>query len=209
MLEEIYEILKNEYKDAKCALNYKNPFELLVLSRLSAQCKDSRVNSISYELFRKFPDIDSFANADTEEIEKIIYPCGLFKSKAKNLKDMCIILKSKFNSEIPNDLDKLQLLPGIGRKTSNLIMAEIFNSPSIIVDTHVSRITRKLGIHNEKNPYKIELILQNLLKKSHWISFCHCLVFHGREICISRSPKCSLCCIKKYCKFYKDNYDER
>lgn len=208
MLEEIYEILKNEYKDAECELNYKSPFELLVLSRLSAQCKDSRVNSVSYELFKKFPNIDSFANANLEEIEKIIYPCGLFKSKAKNLKDMCIMLKNKFNSEIPNNLEKLQLLPGIGRKTSNLIMAEIFNSPSIIVDTHVSRITRKLGIHTEKDPYKIELILQNLLKKSHWTPFCHCLVFHGRKVCSSRSPRCSVCCIKKYCKFYKDNYDE-
>lgn len=209
MLEKIYEILKNEYYSARCSLNYRNPFELLVLSRLSAQCKDSRVNSISYELFKKFPDIDSFANAKIEEIEKIIYPCGLFKSKAKNLKDMCIMLKNKFNSEIPNKLENLQLLPGIGRKTSNLIMAEIFSYPSIIVDTHVSRITRKLGIHNESNPYKIELILQNLLQKPYWTSFCHCLVFHGRKICNSRSPKCSVCCIKKYCGFYKDSYDER
>ena len=203
-LEEICRILKLEYKDACCALNFRNGFELLILSRLSAQCKDSRVNMVAIDLFKKFPDVHSFAIADVKQIENIIKPCGLFKVKSKNLKDMCIMLEQKFNSEVPYGLENLQLLPGIGRKTANLIMSEIFGQPSIIVDTHVSRITKRLGLHNEKDPFKIEMILQKKIDKKDWSNFCHCVVSHGRNVCFSRSPKCNICCIKEYCEFFKE-----
>ena len=207
--EKICKILKIEYENAHCALNFKNGFELLILARLSAQCTDSRVNKVSIDLFKKFPTIHSFAIADIEDIENIIKPCGMYKIKSKNLKDMCVILEKKFDSKIPYGMENLQSLPGIGRKTANLIMSEIFGQPSIIVDTHVSRVTRKLGLHNEKNPLKIEMILQNLINKSDWSIFSHCVVSHGRNICKARSPLCSKCCIKQYCYFFKENYGKK
>lgn len=207
--EELCKVLKIEYENAHCALNFRSGFELLILARLSAQCTDSRVNKVSIDLFKKFPNIHSFAVADVEEIENIIKPCGMFKVKSKNLKDMCVILEKKFDSKIPYGMENLQSLPGIGRKTANLIMSEIFGQPSIIVDTHVSRVTRKLGLHNEKDPLKIEMILQNLINKSDWSTFSHCIVSHGRNICKARSPLCSKCCIKKYCDFFEENYEKK
>lgn len=148
------------------------------------------------------------ANADVKEIEVIIRPCGLFRTKSQNLKDMAIILKEKFDSKIPYGLENLQKLPGIGRKTANLIMSEIFFEPSIIVDTHVSRITQKLGLHNQKDPFKIEIELQKIIKKPKWSTFCHCVVFHGRNCCTAKKPKCDFCCVKKYCKFYLEKIND-
>ena len=194
--------MEREYNNAQCALDFKNGFELLVAARLSAQCKDERVNLITKNLFKKFPDINSMANADIQEIENIIKPCGLFRIKSRNLKNIAIILKKEFDSKIPYGLENLQKLPGIGRKTANLIMSEIFGEPSIIVDTHVSRITKKLGLHDYKNIFKIEIELKKIIKNSKWSIFCHSLVYHGKNCCKARSPKCEICCIKKYCKFY-------
>ena len=203
-LEKIFVILKEQYKDSRCALNFENEFQLLIASRLSAQCKDSMVNKVIPALFNKFPDVHSLSIANVEEIEKLIKPCGLFKIKAKNLKDMCTMIENKFESKIPFGLDNLQKLPGIGRKTANLIMSEIFGVPSVVVDTHVIRITRRLGIHNHSNALKIEMILRKNLNQSNWSKFCHCLVSHGREVCNAKSPKCSVCCLKNYCKFYQE-----
>jgi len=200
--------LKNKYPDAHCALNFKNGFELLIAARLSAQCKDERVNLVTKNLFKKFPDINSMANADIYELENIIKPCGLFRTKSQNLKNMAIILKKEFDSKIPYGLENLQKLPGIGRKTANLIMSEIFSEPAIIVDTHVSRITKKIGLHNQNNAFEIEIILQKIIKKNNWSNFCHCLVYHGRNCCIARKPKCEICCIKKYCKFYSEKTND-
>ena len=199
-VKKICEILKEEYKSAECELNFKSDFQLLILSRLSAQCTDVRVNKISFELFKKFPDAYSLMNADISEIEEVIKPCGLFKVKANDLKEMCTLLVTKFDSKIPYGLDKLQQLQGIGRKTANLIMSEIFHVPSIIVDTHVSRVTRRLGLHNEKNPLKIENILKECIDQKNWSNFCHQVVFHGRKICKSRKPDCSNCCLHQYCR---------
>lgn len=198
-VNKICEILILEYKDSKCSLNFRNDFELIVSARLSAQCKDSQVNKVTPLLFKRFPDYVSLSKANLCEIEEIVKPCGLFKIKSKNLKDMCKILNEKFNSRIPFGIENLQKLPGIGRKTANLIMSEIFNVTSIIVDTHVKRITRRIGFHNEKNILKIEYILKGVFEKSIWSRICHCLVFHGRKICTSKNPKCNLCCINAYC----------
>ena len=208
-IEKIYQILESNYLGACCELNSKNPFELIVSARLSAQCRDERVNSVTPRLFKKFPNVDSLANASLNEIEEIIKPCGLFKTKSKDLKNMCIELRDKFDSEIPFGLENLQKLSGIGRKTANLVMSEVFGQPSIIVDTHVARITKKIGIHNEKDPFKIEMILQKIVKKPNWSKFCHYLVHHGRKVCFARSPNCEGCCIKKYCKSGNENYGKK
>lgn len=207
-IDRICKILQSEYKDAHCALNFKNGFELLIAARLSAQCKDDRVNAVTKKLFEAFPDVHSLAVADVDRIEKIIKPCGLFRTKSKNLKDIANIIEKKFNSTLPYGLENLQELPGIGRKTANLIMSEVFGEPAIIVDTHVSRITRKLGLHNQKDPLKIELELQKSVRKTEWSVFCHCLVYHGRNCCTARSPKCCNCCLQRYCKFYVEKIND-
>ena len=196
----VCEKFSKEYSKAKCALEFRNDFELLVSARLSAQCKDDRVNSISKVLFGKFPDVFSMSNADVLDIENIIRPCGLFRTKAKNLKEMCDLLVKKFDSKVPYGLDNLQKLPGVGRKTANLIMSEVFKVPSIVVDTHVSRVSRRIGFHNEKDAFKIEMILRKCIDKKFWSSICHQMVFHGRIVCKAQRPKCNCCCISKYCK---------
>lgn len=198
-VKKICEILEKEYKNAECSLNFKSDFQLLIMSRLSAQCTDIRVNKVSVELFKKFPDASSFVNADISEIEEIIKPCGLFKVKANDLKEMCTLLVNKFNSKIPYGMDNLQQLQGIGRKTANLIMSEVFHVPSIIVDTHVSRVSKRLGFHNEKSIIKIESILKEYIDEKNWSNFCHQTVFHGRKVCKARKPDCLNCCLQKYC----------
>ena len=162
----IFTIFEKEYPDARCSLNFKSSFELLIASRLSAQCTDEKVNMVTPILFRKFPDALSMSRADVSEIEEIIKPCGLFRTKAKNLKNMCIHLVKDFNSKVPFGLKNLQTLEGIGRKTANLIISEVFHVPSIIVDTHVSRVSRRIGLHNEKDPFKIEMLLQQIIDES-------------------------------------------
>ena len=199
-VEKICKILKEEYKNAECSLNFKSDFQLLILSRLSAQCTDARVNQISFELFKKFPDARSFMNANISEIEEIIRPCGLFKVKSNDLKEMCTLLVNKFDSKIPYGLENLQQLQGIGRKTANLIMSEVFHVPSIIVDTHVSRVTRRLGFHNEKNIINIERILKECIDRKNWSNFCHQIVFHGRKVCKARRANCDNCCLNQYCR---------
>lgn len=196
----IFLIFEQEYPNARCSLDFKSDFELLIASRLSAQCTDEKVNRITPVLFEKFPDALSMSRADITEIEKIIKPCGLFRTKAKNLKNMCVRLVKDFNSKIPCNLEDLQTLEGIGRKTANLIMSEVFHVPSIVVDTHVSRVSRRIGFHNEKDPFKIELVLQRIIEKKFWSRVCHQMVFHGRKICKSRHPLCDECCINRYCK---------
>ena len=198
--KKICEILKKEYKNAECSLKFRNEFQLLVMSRLSAQCTDIRVNKVSVSLFNKFPNARSFMDADVSDIEEIIKPCGLFKTKADDLKQMCTLLVEKFDSKIPYGMENLQQLKGIGRKTANLIMSEVFHVPSIIVDTHVSRVSKRLGFHNEKSIIKIEYILKKYIDESNWSNFCHQLVFHGRKVCKARNPDCLNCCIQKYCR---------
>lgn len=198
--DKICLIFEIEYPDARCSLNFKSDFELLIASRLSAQCTDEKVNSVTPLLFSKFPDPLSMSNADISEIEEIIKPCGLFRTKARNLKNICISLVENFDSKVPFGVENLQTLDGIGRKTANLIMSEVFHVPSIIVDTHVSRVSRRIGLHNQKDPLKIEMVLQKIIDKNLWSRVCHQMVFHGRKICRSRTPLCDECCINRYCK---------
>ncbi len=200
-IDKIIEILKNEYPNAKCSLIYKYPYQLLIAGRLSSQCTDKRVNIVTKTLFNKYQTIDSFANANIYDIQNIIKPCGLFNVKANNIIEMCKIIITNFKGEIPNTIDELVTLPGIGRKTANLIMGEIFKKPAIICDTHCIRITNLLGLSTSKNPAKVENDLKQILPPKDSCLFCHLMVYHGREICKARVPLCNKCVISKFCNF--------
>jgi endonuclease-3 len=194
------EALKKEFPDAICSLVYTDPLQLLVATRLAAQCTDARVNMVTPALFERFKTPEDFANADVEEVEKYIKSCGLYKTKAKSLVDMGKMLVEDFNGKVPHTLEDLIKLPGIGRKTANLVMGDIYGEPAVVVDTHCIRITKRLGLHKEKDPKKIEFILRDLLPPTESNDFCHRLVLHGRKTCDARKPKCEGCCMADFCK---------
>lgn len=198
-------LLEKEYPDAVCSLVYSEPLQLLIATRLAAQCTDKRVNMVTPELFRKFPDVDAFADADVHEIEECIKSCGLYKTKAKDISAMCIMLRDDFGGKVPDTIENLTKLPGVGRKTANLVVGDIFGKPAVVVDTHCIRITSRLGFHNTKDAAKIEKLLRGLLPPEKSNDFCHRLVLHGRAVCNARKPECDVCCLKDICKFFADN----
>lgn len=196
---EAIEALKIKYPNAICSLTYSDPFELLVATRLSAQCTDARVNMVTPALFERFKGIDAFAEADVEEVGQYIKSCGLYKTKAKDLVKMAQQLRENFNSTVPDTIEALTTLSGVGRKTANLIVGDVFGKPAVVVDTHCIRITRRLGLHSEKDAGKIEKILKGLLPPEESNDFCHRLVLFGREICTARNPKCDACPLNSFC----------
>lgn len=167
---------------------------------LSAQCTDVRVNLVTGKLFETFTSCSEFANADISAVEDLIKTCGLFKTKSKNIVNMCKKLESDFGGKIPDTMEALTTLPGVGRKTANLILGEIYHKPAIIVDTHFSRVTRRLGLHNFKNPVKIETSMRQILPENESTEFCHRIVTHGRRVCAAKSPKCGDCCLSFLCQ---------
>lgn len=191
--------LKIKYPDAICSLIYSDPFELLVATRLSAQCTDARVNMVTPALFDRFKGVDAFADAKVEEVGEYIKSCGLYKTKAKDLVKMAQQLRENYNSQVPDTIEALTTLSGVGRKTANLIVGDVFGKPAVVVDTHCIRITRRLGLHNEKDAGKIEKILKEILPPEESNDFCHRLVLFGREICTARSPKCEICPLADFC----------
>ena len=194
--------LKEKYPLADCMLEYETePYKLLIMARLSAQCTDARVNIVSKDLFEQFKSIEDFADADLEKLEKAIFSCGLYKTKARNIKDMCAMLVSEFNSQVPEDMDDLLKLPGIGRKIANLIRGDIFGKPAIVTDTHCIRISNRLGLCDSENPYAVEKTLVKIIPPEESNDFCHRLVFFGREYCKAQSPKCGECFLKDLCGF--------
>lgn len=195
------EALKAEYPDAICSLVYTDPLQLLIATRLAAQCTDARVNMVTPTLFETYKNVNEFANADVADVEEIIKSCGLYKTKARDIVAMCIALRDNFNGIVPDNIKELTSLPGIGRKTANLIIGDIFHKPAVVVDTHCIRITGKLGFHNIKDAVKIEKILRDILPPEESNDFCHRLVLHGRAVCTARSPKCEICCMKDFCKY--------
>lgn len=199
------ETLKKEYPHAECSLVYNTPLEMLIATRLSAQCTDVRVNAVTPALFKQFPDVYSFASADLHDIEEYICPCGLYKTKARDIVEMCKKIINNFGGSIPDNIDDLTSLPGVGRKTANLVMGDIYGMPAVVVDTHFIRITSRLGFHNTKDPIKIERIMADLLPNDESNKFCHRVVMHGRAICNARNPKCSKCCLKKICSYFKNS----
>lgn len=199
-LIKIIELMEKEYPDAKCSLNADNPFQLLVATRLSAQCTDARVNIITPALFTALPTPKDFANAKLETVEQLIKSCGLYHSKAKDLIALGKVLDEKYDGRVPDTMEELTALPGIGRKTANLILGDVYGKPAVVVDTHCIRITRRLGLHKEKTQEKIERILKELLPPEESNDFCHRLVLHGRAVCKAPTPRCEECVMKDFCK---------
>lgn len=196
--------LEKQYPDAKCSLEYSQPHELLIATRLSAQCTDARVNIVTKELFAKFHTINEFADADIADIEEIVKPCGLYKTKAKSIKEMCIQLRDEHGGVLPDTLEGLTKLSGIGRKTANLIMGDIYHKPAVVTDTHCIRITGKLGLVKNKEPAKVEAELWKILPPDKSNDLCHRLVLFGREFCTARSPKCAGCPLGDICVSKRD-----
>ena len=204
-INDMIKILKNTYPDAKCSLDFKTPFQLVVAVMLSAQCTDERVNLTTPALFAKCKTIQDFADIDIKELEDLIHPCGFYRNKAKNIKLCATQVLNDFGGVVPNNIEELQKLSGVGRKSANVIMLEVFGvAEGIAVDTHCKRISNRIGLSNESEPTKIEQDLLKLIDKKEWNSVNHLFIWHGRYTCTARNPKCSSCTIKKYCKFYKD-----
>ena len=202
--EEIVKILKEYYKDATCSLDFRNPFEMTIAVMLSAQCTDERVNKTTPKLFEKYGTPEKMAEAPIEELEKIVHPCGFYKNKAKNMKACSKMLVEKFGGIVPSNMEDLQSLPGVGRKSANVIMLEAFHNPQgIAVDTHAKRISNKIGFSKEEDPEKIEKDLLKVIKNEYYYDVNHLFVWHGRNTCIARNPQCDNCPVKSFCNEYK------
>ena len=200
---EMINLLKKAYPEATCSLDFKEPFELVIAVMLSAQCTDERVNQITPILFKRCPNIEDYINIDIKELESIILPCGFYKNKAKNIKICAEQVLTKFNGVVPSTYEELMSLAGIGRKSANVIRLEVFGiAEGIAVDTHAKRISNLIGLSNNKNPEKIENDLLNIFPKEYLKDINHLLVWHGRNCCVARKPKCDICPINKFCKNY-------
>lgn len=199
---EIIERLKKEYPDAACTLDYDQAWKLLVSVRLAAQCTDVRVNVVVEGLFEKYPSVEALAAADVEDIEAIVRPCGLGKSKARDISACMKMLQDEYDGKVPDDFNALLKLPGVGRKSANLIMGDVFGKPAIVTDTHCIRLTNRMGlVDGIKEPKKVEMELWKLVPPEEGSDFCHRLVIHGREICTARTkPYCDRCCLNDICK---------
>lgn len=194
------EAMKNDYPDAVCSLVAGNPFELLIATRLSAQCTDARVNLVTPALFEKYKTLEDYANADVKDIENIIRSCGFYRQKAKDIIEMAKKILSDFGGRVPDNIEDLTSLSGVGRKTANLICGDVYGKPAVVADTHLIRITNRLGLVATKDPYKVELELKKLLPPEESNDFCHRIVLHGRAVCDARKPKCDICSMAEFCK---------
>ena len=202
--KEILAILDEQYSvEYKCYLEHETPWQLLIATQLSAQCTDARVNIVTRDLFKKYTSVEAFANADLEELEQDIHSTGFYHNKAKNIIACCKKLLLEYHGEVPHTIEELTGLAGVGRKTANVIRGNVFHEPSIVVDTHVKRISKRLGLTTEEDPEKIEYALMKVLPKDHWILYNIQIITFGREICEARSPKCEQCRLTKYCTVYK------
>ena len=205
-IKNFVQTLKNTYPDATCSLDFETPFQMVVAVMLSAQCTDERVNKTTPALFERCKTIQDFADIDLKELEEIIHPCGFYKNKAKNIKLCAKQVLEKFNGVVPENMDDLQSLAGVGRKSANVVMLEAFNNPQgIAVDTHAKRISNLIGLSNESDPVKIEQDLIKIFPKEYLKDINHLFVWHGRNTCIARKPKCDLCSVKEFCKHYKNS----
>ena len=201
MALEVIKRLREEYPDADCTLDYNEAWKLLVSVRLAAQCTDARVNIVVEKLYEKYPDVDALAKAEPEQIEEIVRPCGLGKSKSRDISACMRMLKEKYNGKVPDDFNELLKLPGVGRKSANLIMGDVFGKPAIVTDTHCIRLTNRMGlVDGIKEPKKVEMALWKIIPPEEGSEFCHRLVYHGREVCSARTkPHCEKCCLNDIC----------
>ena len=202
LAKEVIERLKKEYPDAGCSLEYDQAWKLLVSVRLAAQCTDARVNIVVEKLYEKFPDVKALAEAPVEEIEEIVRPCGLGKSKARDISECMKILWEQYGGNVPEDFDSLLKLPGVGRKSANLIMGDVFGKPAIVTDTHCIRLANRIGlVDGIKEPKKVEMALWKIIPPEEGNDLCHRFVYHGREVCTARTkPYCDRCCLNDVCK---------
>ncbi|MGC4018475.1 MAG: endonuclease III [Muricomes sp.] len=198
---EVIERLKKEYPEADCSLDYDQAWKLLVSVRLAAQCTDARVNVVVEDLYAEYPDVDALAEADVADIERIVRPCGLGKSKARDISAAMKMLKEQFGGNVPGDFDTLMKFPGVGRKSANLIMGDVFGKPAIVTDTHCIRLTNRIGlVDGTKDPKKVEMALWEIIPPKEGNDFCHRLVYHGRDVCTARTkPFCNKCCLEDIC----------
>ena len=196
------EALENKYPDAMCTLDYTDPLQLLIATRLSAQCTDARVNLVTPALFEKYRSVEDFAAADVADVEKIIHSCGFYRAKAKDIVNMCREMIARFDSKVPDNIEDLTTLPGVGRKTANLIVGDIYGKPAVVADTHLIRISNLLGLVATEDPKKVELELRKILPPERSNNFCHRMVFHGRDTCVARRPKCAECCMNGFCSYF-------
>ncbi|MBQ2404440.1 MAG: endonuclease III [Lachnospiraceae bacterium] len=198
---EIIDRLRNEYPDAECSLDYNEAWKLLVSVRLAAQCTDARVNVVVEKLYEKFPDVNALANAEVDGIEEIVRPCGLGRSKARDISACMRILRDEYHGNVPDDFEALLKLPGVGRKSANLIMGDVFGKPAIVTDTHCIRLVNRMGlVDGIKDPKRVEMALWKIIPAEEGNDFCHRLVYHGRDVCTARTkPYCSRCCLADIC----------
>lgn len=197
--------LKQMYPDAVCSLEAEDPFQLLVATRLSAQCTDARVNLVIPALFEKYPSIKDFADADVNDVEQLIHSCGFFRQKAKDIVGMANMIINDFDGIVPDEIDVLTKLPGVGRKTANLIVGDVYGKPAVVADTHLIRISNRLGLVATKDPLKVEVELRKLLPPDESNDFCHRAVLHGRALCDARRPRCEECPMSEFCNFSNNN----
>ena len=195
----ICDVLDGVYPDAVCSLCYEKPYELMIAVRLSAQCTDARVNQIAPALFAQFPTLESFAEADLSELEEAVRPCGFYRAKAKSIKEMCMMLIERFDGKLPDNMDDLLKLPGIGRKTANLLLGDVYGKPAVVTDTHCIRIAGRLGLTRRHAPEQVEDDLRKVLPPARSSRFCHQIVLFGRDICRARNPLCGGCPLKAFC----------
>ena len=200
---EVIERLKTEYPEVKCALIYEKPHELLIATRLSAQCTDKRVNLVTPALFKRFPTIDAFADAEVSEVEEYIKSCGLFHTKARDIVEMCRQLRDIYGGVVPDSIDELVKLAGVGRKTANLVAGDLYGKPAMVCDTHVIRLTNRLGLAKGTDAVQVEKQLRAIIPAEEGLNFCHRLVWHGRGVCSARAPRCEECALKDICKYNK------
>lgn len=206
-IKKILDILEKTYPDAECELNYKTPFELLIATILSAQCTDIRVNKVTSDLFKKYNKPEEFAKLSTFEISEEIKSCGLYKSKSQKIKETSVLLCSNYGGEVPNNMEELTKLPGVGRKTANVVLSNAFGVDAIAVDTHVFRVSNRIGLVRTDTPEKSEFELMKILPKKKWSKAHHIIIFHGRRICKARKPECNICPLIEYCDYYKERND--
>ena len=201
-VQEIIAILKERYPLAECALRYEKDYELMIAVRLSAQCTDARVNLVTPALFEKYPTLDSFADADVEEVEQMVHSCGFYHHKARDIVLACQRLREVYGGKVPDTMEELLTLPGVGRKTANLLLGDIYGQPAVVCDTHCIRISNRLGLAKGKDPEKVERQLRAVLPPEESSDFCHRLVLFGRDLCTARSPKCEECPLRPFCTQY-------
>jgi len=203
----IIEVLKALYPEATCSLDYTDPLQLLISTQLAAQCTDARVNMVTPGLFRKYKNAAEFANADLVELENDIRSTGFYHNKARNIMNACKMIISDFECNVPSNMEDLLKLPGVGRKTANLVLSDYFGIPGVVVDTHAKRLSNRIGLSDSDDPEKIEYDIMAIIPKEHWSNFCHQLVYHGRAVCNARKPDCENCTIREFCKYGQKRQD--